>query len=138
MGCLVAFILFFVKKAGREKVVSIANEELNSLYDFIFTSLSENGYEIDEYEPLEGKKLTAPVSNMSSFILTGTFLFLIGLLPGFVWFMFGRDRLSITLKQQKSFILVVVEMNGKKARKIWQKINFQLTRQMLCSPLKDL
>lgn len=57
---------------------------------------------------------------MFYFVFTGSILLLASIFPGILWFIFGRDRLSVTFKEDAGFVQYIFESNNRKyADKIW-------------------
>jgi len=99
------------------------------------------GYTIEEYELLDGRQLKIFFNHPSKgyFIIIGLILFLMGILPGLIWFIVGRDWLSLTLKESAGFVLYVYETNNiKYTGRVWQKINLNYTKGLLGDAPKDL
>ena len=133
LGCAVAVVLFLVKKAGRSRVVSPVNGSVDQNCERLYQRFFDDGLQIEEYEPLDGRQLKVVLDHPSKvrFWCTGIILLAIGILLGIVWFMFGRDTFSITLKEEHGFVCAIFESNSKHASKVWQKINFKLSTEML-------
>ena len=99
------------------------------------------GYRIEEYEPLDGRRLKIFFNHPSKvgFIIMGLILVMMGLVPGLIWFYVGRDWLSLTLKESSGFVLYIYETNNiKYAGKIWQKMNLKYTKELLSDVPDDL
>jgi len=127
-GIVVAFILFLIKWTGRRRVVSPINGDRDKNYDFFYNIFSDKGFVIDEYEPLDGRQMNVFLNHprIGLFVLIGVMLLLIGVFPGIVWFIFGRDKFSITFKENTGFVLYVLESNSRYAGKVWGKIIFRI------------
>jgi hypothetical protein len=140
IGLVIATVMFLVKRAGHSRVVSPMNGGLNQNYDLLYQRLSDEGFEIEEFEPLDGRQLNVFLDHprKSHFLFIGVFLLVIGILPGIVWFIFGRDKFSITLREKLGFVHSVFESNSKYASKAWQKVNLRLTMEKLGPPPENL
>lgn len=134
-GFLIAIVVFCIRRAGRVKVVSAVSMAPDTLYDILYERLSGGGRIIEESEPLEARRMDVSIENPhpARFLCIGLLLFMSGIFPGVVWFIYGKDRLTITIKRTGSTILLIVEMNSRYSQKVWQKINLRLTREMLGS-----
>ena len=141
VGLIVAIGLFLLKKAKRERSVWPINGSVNENYDRFLKEFSNEGFKIEEYEPLEGKQLNVFLDHpgKSYFFLMGFILVLAGIIPGIVWFILGRDRLSITFKENAGFVQYIFETNNSKyAGKIWQRMTLKYTKDLLGEAPKDL
>jgi len=141
VGCIVAIGLFFLKKAKRERSVWPINGSINQNYDRFYKEFSNAGFKIEEYESLDGKQLHVFLDHpgKSYFVLMGFILLMVGILPGIIWFILGRDRLSITLKENAGFVQYIFETNnGKYAGKVWQRIGLQHTKDLMGTSPGDL
>ncbi len=134
-GCVIAFILFYLKKARSVRSVYPINGSVDANYARCFREFSDAGFKIEEFEPIDGKKMTVFFDHPGRlfFISTGVILLLAGIFPGLVWFITGRDRLSLTLiKGSSGFVHYIFESNNKKyAGEIWSKINMKHTKEMI-------
>lgn len=140
-GLVVATALFFISKAKSDRFVSPINGSVDQNYDRLFREFSDAGFRIEECEPLAGRQLIVFFNHPGKlyFISMGFILLLAGIFPGIVWFHRGRDKLSITLKEESGFVRYVFETNNNKyAGRIWQKINLKFTKELLGSPPNDL
>ena len=141
VGCIVAIGLFLLKKTKREKSVWPINGSMNENYDRFYKEFSDAGFKIEEYEPLEGKQLNVFLDHpkKSYFILMGFILFMVGIFPGILWFILGRDRLSITFKENAGFVQYIFDTNNSKyAGKVWQRIILKHTKDLLDTTPKDM
>ena len=132
-GFTIGALLFYIKKTGRNRSVSPVNSSVEYLYNWLYRTFSDKGFRIEEYELIDGKRLTVFLDHpsMGRFILIGTVLLAIGIFPGIVWFAFGRDRLSFSLRQESTFLALTLESSSRYASKVWEKINLKWTIHML-------
>ena len=140
IGVVVAFVLFLIKWTGRERVVSPMNGDRDKNYDFFYKLFSDKGFEISEYEPLDGRKMTVYLDHprKSHFVLIGIFLLMTGVFPGIVWFMFGSDKFSLTLKENAGYALYVFKSNSRYAGKAWGKIIFKINLKSIEPPPENI
>lgn len=141
VSCLITLGVFLVIKARRERTVSPINGSIDQNYDRFYREFSQMGYTIKEYEPLEGKQLKIFFNHPSKtyFVIMGLILLMMGILPGLIWFVVGRDWLSLTLKESAGFVLYIYETNNIKfAGKVWQKMNLKYTKELLSDVPDDL
>ena len=99
------------------------------------------GYTIEEYDPLDGRQLKIFFNHPSKgyFIIMGLILLMLGIVPGLIWFVVGRDWLSLTFKESAGFVLYVYETNNFKfVGKIWLKMNLKHTKELLDDVPDDL
>ncbi len=134
-GCVVAFILFHIKKARSVRSVYPINGSVDENYEFYFREFSEAGFKIEEFEPMDGRKMTVFFDHPGGlfFILTGVILLFAGIFPGLIWFISGRDRLSLTfIKGSSGYVHYIFESNNKNyAGEIWSKINMKHTQELV-------
>ena len=141
VGFIFAMGLSLIKKAKRERSVWPINGSVNENYDRFYQEFSDAGFKIEEYEPLEGKQLNVFLDHPGKFyfVFTGFILLMLGMLPGLIWFISGRDKLSITLKENAGFVQYIFETNNSKyAGKVWQKIILKYTNDLLGRSPRDL
>jgi hypothetical protein len=133
VGALIAAALIMVRKARTQRGVSPANGEPDSLGAFFVEQLSGAGWEVEEYELLDGKRISARpgTGQAGNPWVRGLTLAVLGVLPAIVWIALGPSRITVTLKTDSGFLLVIVETAGRPAQRLWRKINLRLTRRTL-------
>ena len=133
-GCVVATGLFFIKKARSVRSVSPINGSVDANYERLFREFSDAGFRIEEFEPIGGRQMIVFFNRPGRlfFISIGIILLLAGIFPGLIWFITGRDRLSLTLKEEGGYVHYIFETNNKNyAGKIWFKINLKHTKELI-------
>ena len=136
MGALIALVLIAVRKARTQRGVSPANGEPDALGAFFADQLSGAGWEVEEYELVDGKRISArpgPGQAGNPWV-RGLILAALGALPAIVWLVQGPGRITVTLKPEFGYLLVIVETCGKPAQRLWRRINLRLTRRTLAEP----
>lgn len=131
-GCLIGLGLFFIKKAKRERSVWPINGSEGQNYDLFYQEFRNEGFIVEEYEPLEGRQLNVFLNHPGVFYFAfrGSILLLAGIFPGILWFILGRDRLSVTFKEDAGFVQYIFESNnGKYAGNVWQRIHFRYIKE---------
>lgn len=139
-GFVLSLVLWCIKQGAKEKVVSPVGEDTNRLFDFMLKWFESRGYDFIEWEPLDGKGIIAHIPHPKPwrFWFFGILLLFAGFFPGLVWFLYRKNRLSISLKQQKGFGMIIVETNSRHAQWAWQRFNLILTRRTLGTTLDDV
>ena len=137
-GLIVALILFFIKRPERRRTVSHLSGDLDQTYDRLYQRFSEEGFHVEEYEPLGGRQLNVFLDHppQSRYFLMGLFLLFAGIFPGIVWFFYGPDKFSITLKPDTKVSEYIFKSSSRRASKAWGKIASKLLFEML-EKLKD-
>ena len=134
-GCVVAFGLFYIKKARSVRSVSPINGSVDENYERYFREFSDAGFMIEEFHPISGRQMTVFFNHPGRlfFISTGIILLFAGIFPGLVWFIAGRDKLSLTfIKGSSGFVHYIFESNNKNySGKIWFKINMKHTKELI-------
>ena len=134
-GCVVAFGLFYIKRARSVRSVSPINGSVDENYERYFREFSDAGFMIEEFEPIGGRQMIVFFNHPGRlfFISTGIILLFAGIFPGLIWFITGRDRLSLTLIEGSSgYVHYIFESNNKNySGKIWSKINMKHTKELI-------
>ena len=134
-GCVVALGLFFIKKARSVRSVSPINGSVDENYERYFKEFSDAGFMIEEFQPIDGRQMTVFFNHPGRlfFISTGILLLFAGIFPGLIWFMTGRDRLSLTfIKGSSGYVHYIFESNNKHySGKIWFKIHMKHTKEVI-------
>lgn len=135
LGALIGAVMMMVRHARTHRGVSPANGEPEPLCAFFRDQLSGAGWEVDEYELVEGKRISAvpPSGAPGHRRVPGLLLALLGLFPAVAWFAMGPSRLRVTVKPDFGFLMVIVETAGRPADRLWRRINLRLTRRTLSS-----
>ena len=135
LGALVGAVMMMVRHARTRRGVSPANGEPEPLCAFFRDQLSGAGWKVEEYELVEGRRISAvPQTGAPGHRRNpGLLLALLGLFPGVAYFVMGPSRLSVTVKPEFGFLMVIVETAGRPAERLWRRINLRLTRRTLSS-----
>ena len=133
-GCVIGAVLFFIKKARSVRSVSPINGSVDENYARLYREFSIAGFRLEEYEPVGGRQLIVFFNRPGRFIFItmGIILLLAGMFPGLIWFIAGRDKLSITLKEEYGYVYYIFKTNNKNyAGKIWFKIDMKRMKELL-------
>jgi hypothetical protein len=133
LGALSGLVMLAVRRSRTHRGVSPANGEPEDLRAFFRSQLSGAGWEVDEYELVDGGRLTAvpPPGNAGRRRAAGLLLAASGLFPAVAWFAMGPSRVVVTVKAELGFLVVIVETAGRPAQRLWRRINLRLTRRTL-------
>jgi hypothetical protein len=132
-GLMVALVLFFAKRPERRRTVFHMSGDLDQTYNRLYQRFSEEGFHIEECEPLGGRQLNVFLDHppQSRYLLMGLFFLLVGIFPGIVWFAYGPDKFSITLKPDPKVGEYIFKCSSRRASKAWEKISSKLLFEML-------
>ena len=138
---LMTLLVMYKKWANKARTVSPINGSVDQNFERYYHEFSKSGYRVEEYVLLDGRKLTIFLNHpwWGYFFLMGLILLMFGLVPGIIWLYNGRDRLSLTFKENAGYVLYVFETNHNKyASNLWYKMNSKLTRELLGTSSEDL
>jgi len=132
-GALIGLVMLAVRRSRTQRGVSPANGEPEPLCAFFREQISDAGWEVEEYELVEGKRLSAvpPPGTPGHRRVAGLYLAVPGLFPAIAWLVMGPSRVVVTVKPEFGFLLVIVETAGRPAQRLWHRVNLRFTRRTL-------
>lgn len=133
-GCVIAGILFFIKKGRSVRNVFPINGSVDENYKRLFKEFSVGGSKIEEIEPIGGRQMIIHFNHPGwiYFFSMGIILFLAGIFPGLIWFITGRDKLSLTIKEEYGYVHVIFKTNNQKyVGKKWFKFQMKRTKELI-------
>ena len=142
-GLVFALILFYAKKPEKRKIVFHWTGDLDRTYDRLYRKFSDEGFHIEEYEPLGGRQLNVFLDHPPQirYFSRGLFFLLLGIFPGIVWFVYGPDQFSITLKPDPRDGEYIVQISSRRASKAWKtmasKLLFEMLEKLKNDPLPE-